>query len=234
MKKMGILIFMICIITACYKSNDYEKILDKDILTVSTDLPSIPADGASMICVTAHIPQNADPSKRTITLETNAGKWKEDGQKSINIFANSNGDVITDLQSDLKPQAIRIRASIPTIIIQEVNLSFERAYPETIILDPGCFGLKATFTDTTQVKAILKRQIGKPSEETVVNFSATTNEGAPIGNFRSLTFSDQDGIASVLYCGGATTYRGVVTIKATVDTPNNGVVTANATINIIE
>ncbi len=57
-----------------------------------------------------------DPSKRAVTLETNAGIWKENGTKTIAITANSDGDAIAELQSEMVPQTARVRASIANIL----------------------------------------------------------------------------------------------------------------------
>lgn len=233
MKKAMFILLILLTITNCYKSREYETISTDDILALSTDAAAILADGVSTLNVTAHIPANADPSKRAITFETNGGKWRDNSKQSLTLTVNVNGDALAELQSDTKPQNVRIRASIPNVIIQEVNVTFDKAYPETIVVDPGCFGLKASYTDTTLIKAILKRTIGNASEGTDVSFSAIKDNGESIGSFRTITSSNSNGEATALYCIGTTTYEGQITIIASIATPN-GTITGSATITIIK
>ena len=235
MRKLIFIVFILCLILGCYKNSDYEigkGIAAEDILKLTADPITIPADGASTTRVKAHIPPEADPSKRAVTLETNAGIWIENGTKTITITANTDGDAMAELQSETVPKTARVRAGIANII-QEAEVTFERAFPESITVDPGCFGLKASLTETTTVKANLTRQTGKPSEGTIVNFSATNNNGDAIGNFRTITTSNKEGTATALFCVGNTKYRGVVIIKASTEA-KDGVIEGTASIIVIK
>lgn len=236
---ISLIVWFIIGAIGCHKPGDYE--LNKGFtaeavlnLFVDSDTNTILADGFSTIRIKATIPKEADPDKKDIQLETTAGTWKENGKKKITVTVNAEGEAAAYLQSTLIPEEnVRIQGKI-AYIIQEINVTFQRAYSEYLEVDPGTLALKATFDVNTTVTAYLKRSTGLPSMGTPVTFSAVDDTRNPIGMFRSIKSSDANGAATAVFTVGNTSYRGSVTITASTGKQDGGIVVGNASIIIIE
>lgn len=227
MKRLLFFVLMVLLAAGCeyHNPDDYLSILDYSpdkVLNLFIGSGTIPADGASTVKVDARIPSNADKEKRSVKLTTSAGTWEKNNSVEITITADAEGLASANLKSSLVPGTALIQGTIVEIV-QEKKVKFEPAYPESLEVAPGCFALKASLLGSTTVTVHLKREVGIPSLETVVNFSATDDQGNDIGVFRSIKTSDANGTASAIFSVGTTQYQGMVTITASVDTPGGSV-----------
>jgi hypothetical protein len=236
MKRLLFFVLIVLLAAGCkyHDPDDYLFIADyppDKVLNLSIGSGTIPADGASTVKVEARIPSNADKDKRSVKLTTSAGTWEKNNAVEVTITADAEGLASANLKSSLVPGTALIQGTIVEIV-REKEVIFEHAYPKSLEVDPGCFALKASLLDSTTVTVYLKREVGIPSLETVVNFSATDNEGNDIGVFRSIKTSDANGTASAIFSVGHTQYQGIVTITASVDAPGESVI-GNASIPIV-
>jgi hypothetical protein len=219
-------------------SEDSRNPVDPDqVLALSASAAAIPADGVSLVTITAVIPSDAAPANRTIAFTTTAGSFAGTSPPgaSIEVPADVDGRAVVFLQSGTQPAEAQVQASVAGFV-RTVTVRFVQALPETIEVDPGTFSLEPGFANTTTVTATLRRSGGGVATQgTEVRFTATTPAGAAVGEFRAVTPSDAQGQATALYTAGDTTHRGPVTITARVTDPATGATVAGtATLQIVE
>jgi hypothetical protein len=208
-----------------------------DVLALAASAAAIPADGVSLVTITAVIPAGAAPANRTIAFTTTAGTFAGTSPPgtSIEVPADVDGRAVVSLQSGTQPAEARVQASVAGFV-RTVTVRFTQALPETIDVDPGTFSLEPGFANTTTVTATLRRSGGGVATQgTEVRFTATTPAGAAVGEFRAVTPSDAQGRATALYTAGDTAHRGPVTIAARVTDPATGATVAGtATLQIVD
>lgn len=227
MKRRSLIAFALLILVslaACDSVSDLVSEDPEDLVVLTVNPATIPADGASVSTLKARIPAGIDPNIRFVTFTTSAGTFVDGSIVSsdpIDIDADTRGVATVQLRSTVQPGTAIVRAKSGSLADQE-TVNFGVALPEQVIVSTDLFMLQVSTADTTTVTAMLHRAVGVATSGTVVAFSAMDAGGGPIGGFSSVTPSDSAGEATAVYSPGATAYRGDVTIRATVTDPASG------------
>jgi hypothetical protein len=200
-------------------SEDPENLL---VLTVNPE--SIPADGASTSTLTARVPAGALPEDRIVTFSTSAGTFVDGSivsSEPIDVPADVHGVAAVQLRSGLSGGAAIVRAEAGTAT-RKGRVNFTLALPQQVIVTADTYLLSVGSADTTDVEALLYRSQGVASAGLPVEWTAVDPGGAAVGGFSSQTASDSSGKATAEYSPGTTAFRGVVTIRALVRDPSSG------------
>ncbi|MEL7361738.1 MAG: hypothetical protein AAFN13_06675 [Bacteroidota bacterium] len=183
-------------------------------LEFSSDLEAVPADGATILEVTAMIPENADDTRRTVTLTTTAGAFiAPDGtaKATLDVKADISGAARARLRTPLALPTHATEARITATIqgyVRDTTVVFTRALPEQLRLEASPFSLPVGFDSTTMLSAMLSRDMGRPTLGAAVTFSAD------IGEIRAVTTSDSNGVAKATYTPGDAAPGQAVWIRA--------------------
>ena len=96
----------------------------------------------------------------------------------------------------------------------ETTARFTEALPNQLhlLLDAG----ELASGESTTVRVTLLRTTGSVSPHVTVSYSATTDAGATLGFFSSITLAENS-VATATFNVGTTTFLGPVTIKATAE-----------------
>jgi hypothetical protein len=112
-------------------------------------------------------------------------------------------------------------------------VSFYRALPDTILLEPSQRSLKADLAAYVTSTASLRRAVGTVTAGTPVTFTAIRANGSNIESLGVPTVSDANGTVTVRFTPTDLTYQGVVTIIGRVASAKGGVVTGQTAVTII-
>lgn len=218
----------------CYDAKEYdlENLDESSVIKEMTASPSIiPADGVSFAVVSIRIPENADI--KTVKFNTSAGNFeKEDtsteainGLASIRLYPGNTID-----------SAVTVEAEIAGLR-KSVNVAFIRAFPESIITEPGTFDLVTGWGNELTITNKLKRNKGVVTPGAKVEFNAMTESGQPIGAFRDIKDeSDANGQASAVFSAGepAGEYTGVIYLIGTTHDAGGIVLSDTATVLLVK
>lgn len=208
-----------------------------NLLVLTVDPESIPADGASTSTLTALIPEGSDPSERVITFSTSAGTFVDGttiSSSPIDITADVRGVATVQLRSDLTGGTAIVRAEVGSLA-RKGSVHFVLAGPQQVFVSSDTFVLSVGASETAQVEATLFRTQGVPSVGLPVEWSARDSGGAPVGGFTNITLSDESGKATAGYAPGPTATRGDVIIQALVRDPTSGAsVQGETTVQLVD
>lgn len=211
-------------LAACDSVSDFLSEDPEDLLVLTVNPPTIPADGVSVAMLKARVPAGTREENRQVTFTTSAGTFVDGAIVSsdpIIIEADVNGIAVVQLRSTVQVGFAIVRAKAGSLVDQD-TVSFGLALPEQIVVSADRFVLQVSTADSTTVTATLLRAGGVATEGTVVQFTAEDDQGGALGGFSSVTPSDATGHATAVYSPGVTAYRGDVTIRATVPDPGAG------------
>ena len=198
-----------------------------DIITLSTSSTIAPADGATLVQLTATVA--AGLRSREVTFTVNDGKFTN-GEATIKATADSSNRASVDLRAPTQATIVHARATVSSVTA-DTFLTFAQALPQSILVSPVSIQIHAGDSDTINVS--LFRVIGVPSAGLVPAFTAKDPSGNVIGGFGAIvattaTTNPPGATTSATYNPSGTAYRGPVTIQVTV-----GTVTGTSVINII-
>lgn len=209
---LGILLF------GCYRDTDkYIQSHKNDILSVYLSTDTIPADGVSMIMITAKINANAD--FKTVQFLTTNGIFLN-GSNTYTVNATQQNDSLlasTYLKSPLDTtsfETVEVSASgVDTV----VKIVFSNAYPDSIQLVSSLASIQSGFNNELPVQAYLIRHIGTPSLHQSARFSAYRDDNSSIGAFQylNLSGSDSTGLINANFQLRDTLYTGRIRIVGT-------------------
>jgi hypothetical protein len=178
-------------------------------------VPQAPADGATVIQVTATVPSELPQGDRTVMFTTTAGTLLQ-----TSATADASNRAIVDLKADSKIVTAVLRATAGVSTAQ-TTLPFVRAVPDYIIVNPAASTIKADGVTPVVITADLRRDVGSVTEDTVIEFSAIDKDGKRLlfrdvkpSTTTTTTPARQVATASMIAPVGTT--LGAVTIKATV------------------
>jgi hypothetical protein len=179
-----------------------------DFISIRASDPSADADNDDLVRITATVPRDLPTGRRTVTLRTSRGQFTN-GQPVFEQVAGVSGEVSSDLKSDVPGVAI-VSATVEGGRA-ETQVRFDVARPTQIIVT----ALSATVTSGSSVglRATLLRSSGKVQPGMFPVFTATTNTGAPIGNFTDIEPTNASQVSSATYNVGTTSYKGPITIR---------------------
>jgi hypothetical protein len=212
-------LFASCVFVSCYNPDDYalnEGLSPDEVIVLNVSPTEIPADGTSFTTLVATIEKKADADKRSVKFTTTIGQFLGTTDREITAQADAEGVATADLVSVVQEARATVQASIAGVVRQK-TVDFVRAYPETIVVDPGTFALTASVSEQTTVTAELRRQKGVVTSGTSVDFSAVDTTGSRIGQFRDTKLSGDGGRATAIFSVGNTAYRGSIVVRARVD-----------------
>jgi hypothetical protein len=203
------------------------------VLSFSLSEREAPADGASVVQVTAAVHRNTRGDARKLTFSTGSGSFLEGAEKTLTVTADENGLARVGLRAPVQPGLVRVRVSAGTVERVD-SVFFTRALPEQVLVDVEKFAVSAGIRNEVRVTALLRRGSGAVTPGTTVSFRAV-REGTQeaVGQFGIPTLSDAGGQVTARYTPGNTPYRGRVMIVATA-TGAGGPVAGQAVIEVID
>jgi hypothetical protein len=183
------------------------------ILRVTPPSGSIDADSATVTTIAVWLSPRVPDGSRAVSFTTTGGTLIGSSTPQAILVSNvGQGDSArVDIRSPLTAGIVHLRVTVGSFA-QDVPVTFRPALPDTILLDPGQFTMKAS--DISVVRARMIRRVGTVSQNTFVTFSATDSAGATVGQFRDVKPSDVYGVASVAYSPAEITARKLVTLRA--------------------
>jgi hypothetical protein len=233
---------LVCAVAAlcicCDRISDTLSEDPADIVSLTVSPDTIPADGESVAMLEARVAAGFPAADRVVTFSTSAGAFVTgDAAQSqlVSVDADINGIANMPLRAPLQAGSAVVRAKASTFV-REVQVTFTRALPERVDVAVDESVLRATSSDTAAVVATLLRATGMATEQTFVDFSATSPEGSLVGGFSNVTPSDSTGRATALFgVSPATSFRGFVAIRATVrDAVSGAVVEGETNVEIVD
>ncbi len=190
-----------------------------NVVTVSASPGSAPADGVTMVTVTATVAAGLPAGRRTVAFRTTLGQITPTA-----IDADGSNVARATVTSAVIGTA-RITATVDGATA-ETTAQFTTSLPDRVFVAPDAVQLNSG--GSTTIRVTLLRSTGTISPRLEVSFSATTNTGAALGTFSRITLAD-NGAATATFNVGTTAYLGPVTITATAE----GGAAGTATIQII-
>ena len=184
-------------------------------IILNTSASNTPADGQSIITLTAKISDTAAANGRSVTFNTNQGAFIG-GTTNITVPANLNGFAIAYLKSSNYIGKIAITAQVTNYIVSD-SVYFTIANPNFINVTIPQFSLIGSLTNSVTVTAQLLRDTGTVSPSFNVMYkSLDSTNSRVIGNFINITLSNSNGISTALYSAIDSLYLGKVNISASV------------------
>jgi hypothetical protein len=197
-----------------------------DIIRLSASAPSVPADGASIVRIIATVAAGLPQSRRTVQFTTSFGFFAS-GTKTIEATADGANRAIVDLRTEQTTGIANVRGTLAQDGVSDaVTVTFTPALPDRIFVRADSGRISAT--GSTVVTAQLLRDVGKPSDRTIVTYSAVTAAGTPVGIFSNVTLANAEGESRATFTPGPTAAPGLVTIRAAV----GGTIVGTTTIEI--
>ncbi|MCP4003750.1 MAG: hypothetical protein GY725_06095 [bacterium] len=206
------------------------------VVTASSETDTIPADGVSIVDLEIQVEGPVQASDK-VTVTTTDGTLLAPGAsgKSITVELNDGGAGAAQLRSSTTVGDALLAASLGDGTA-ELTIAFSVATPSTIAVDPGAFQLVAGFDSSTKVTARLSREPGQgsPSAGLILEYSARDDLGSPIGVFRDVRPSDNNGESSAMFSAGDAAFRGSAEIVVRYADPGGGVVEGVAQLEIVD
>ena len=184
-------------------------------LSIRPDAKSVLADGATMTRIVVRVPAGTRTERRQVAVSTSGGAFAEGAGASQTVTVGDGDSAAVFLRAPVDVGLQVVRAATGSATAQD-TISFTRANPTTVQVEPDHFSVKATATDIVKLTATLRRSSGRVSTGTPVTFTvADANGQAADGRFGTPTLSDASGGSTVTFVPGATAFRGTLTITAT-------------------
>jgi len=176
------------------------------------------ADGASLLALTVAIDTTIPADRRTVALTTSAGTFATNGAATATAAPDAAGIARTLLRAPTDSTTAVISATVNGATATKL-VAFRRAMPDAVDVVPAQLTLMAGAAHELTVTANLRRAVGKPSPALRVTFTTadTTAGHNTRGAFLPTTaLSDANGVATTRFTIADTTYRGPLTLRATV------------------
>jgi hypothetical protein len=187
-----------------------------DLIKISTSVASAPADGMTVVQVSATVAPNLPEADRAVAFTTTAGTFVDSNTKQTTRTADASNRATVDLKVDssIVTAVLRATAGVATA---ETTLPFVQALPDFIVVDPKADKIKSDGTEKVAIEVKLYRNVGKVTQGTVVTFSAVDDAKKPVSLlFRDVTPSNADGLVTANVIAPDNTPAGTVTIRAIV------------------
>jgi hypothetical protein len=183
-----------------------------DLIQLTTSVREAPADGQTVVQVTAMVPPDLPSGDRTVTFTTTAGMLLQ-----TTATADASNKATVDLKADTRIVTAVLRATA-SVATATATLPFVRALPDYIIVNPAAGTIKADGTTKVAITVDLRRDVGTVTEGTVVKFSAFDEDGNKVDLlFRDVKPSNASQQVTANVIAPADTPKGTVTIRATVE-----------------
>ncbi|HSK77387.1 MAG TPA: hypothetical protein VLQ45_13120 [Thermoanaerobaculia bacterium] len=207
----------------------FDPLNPADVIQLSTSVTEAPADGATILQVTATVASGLAGTDRQVTFTTTRGTFplsNPPNQQTIQATADASNRATVDLKAGTELDTAVIRATVAGVTA-ETRVRFVPALPDFIVLKPDSLTLKADNTAKVHLVAELRRSLGHVTRGTVVQFSAViAGTTTPVDLiYRNVTPSDANDEASADVFAPASAPKTTVTLLATV--PGGAVGRAN-------
>jgi hypothetical protein len=176
---------------------EFTPINPSDILTVSPDVDTAPADGFTRVRIVARVSPLIPDSgtNRTVTFTTTDGTFTSNttpgtADKVATVKADASNLAIIELRSPTVPVTAGITATV-TNVTARTSVTFTRALPQTVFVE-ATKSTVARINDTVDLTATLLRDAGQPTSNLVVTWEARDAAGNSIGAFSRVTLAMPD------------------------------------------
>lgn len=221
MMKYSILLVTLCIFSSCFYDDDensIKKFNTDDFISIEADEENISADGVEFSMITAKLTSEVDSGKGMIEFTTTLGTFSNN-EKTTLIKTNSNKEAKANLKSSEIGTA-NVVAKIGDLISNSVDLTFDEALPDTILISFGTLSHPNGIQNKLTISIQLIRSVGNPSKGFAINYS-TEPSGIPEFVFGNGSLSNETGIATVDFAVKDTTFVGDVKITASLENFSN-------------
>lgn len=185
------------------------------VLALVLSAQQAPADGATVVQVTASVDRDTRGEARKLTFTTGGGVFTDNGKNEVTAAADENGVVRVGLQAPGAAGLARVRVSAGAAQRAD-SVMFTRAFPEQLLVDAEKFAVSQGTKNEIKVTAQLRRAVGAVTPGAAVTFRALrADTQEEIGQLGVATLSDAAGQVTVRYTPGGTPYRGRIRIVAT-------------------
>jgi hypothetical protein len=189
------------------------------IITVTTERSSAPADGVTPLGVSARVASGLPAGRRTVTFRSTLGQLIP-----MVIEADGSNVAHASLISGTTGMA-RITATVDGTTAK-TTAEFSVALPDRLYVSSDAATLRSG--ESTTIHVTLIRSAGTVSPNLRVSYSARTGTGASFGSFSAVTLA-QNSVSTAAFHVGTTTFLGSITVKASVD----GGATSSITLKIV-
>jgi hypothetical protein len=218
MKKIiqGTTLLLISLFIQCQDgTEEYLKKNANKLLRAKVEFTTLPADGESILLISAYIQGNADI--KNIKFYTSHGKFRFSDSSTYTVAASNYKDslqakaYLVSGTEIIDKVLVKVNvASIDTVL----EISFTESLADSIITESSTASIIRGFGSIVPVKTYLTRKIGTPSQHQIVSFSAIDSNKKPIGEFRDVspTGSDNNGLINSTFVLKDTIYTGPLKI----------------------
>lgn len=159
-----------------------------DYLRIVPIAGTLEADGATLVPIDAWISQRFQANGRAVRFEAAGAQFVVNGDNAgsvASVLLGQQDTVRAFLRSPATEGIVNLRVVVGDLTTTH-TLTFARALPDAIVIDPGKLSMKVT--EETTVTANLLRRTGMPSPNLTLLFEAfDAATGVPLQGFRGQT-----------------------------------------------
>ena len=229
---------------ACKAAEAPEEVLRGELASVDITPDKAPADGATLVTVTATLAAEdrvRDPTQvqgtafvRTVTFTSSGGVFTTTGTGAAAVPVNNAGQAIVTLRAPRERGRVDVFATGRQVQLRD-TITFVDALPSSMTLEASDFVARAAPTSVITLRAVLRRDTGFVAKGLVVSLSdRTPNDALPSGLFSAATPTDADGVVTAKYTPGCRAPLGRRILTATfTDSSTKKSVSASTTIEVL-
>lgn len=177
------------------------------------------ADGASLLLVGVTIDTTGLPAdERIVTLNTTAGVFKASGSGVASVTPDATGSAIALLRAPTDSTLALVTATVGKEAVLR-TVTFHRALPDRVEVVPAQLAVGAGTGHQLALTIYLQRAVGTPSPGAHVMLHSagpSPADSAPGVFLPAELTSDATGMLHATFATRDTSYRGPVTLRATV------------------
>ncbi len=229
MRNLILILLCLSFLIGCELENPEDGVFTGDIITLSVNSNELLANGEDRITITANLGPQAD-ANQTIRFETEDGRFAGAGSETPTFYeinASSKEAIVTLVGSNLAQEEVIVSAEVAGFITREI-ITFERAFPDRMILRADRPVVIADRTDFANLTVDLFRDIGVPSTETRVDFEVVQLDTAAA---ELVPFAFSNNAIATAMLKSATTDPGNVLVIAKTEDGNGGEIRDTVEIN---
>lgn len=212
---------VVLVSTACSfcAADDPASIDESELSDVTVSPTSAPADGATLVQITATITKPHSSSLPSVHVSTSAGVFVPANANATFVPVDRDGVATALLRTPREAGRADIRTSGRTTQIVR-QIIYTPAPPDTAVLETSAVTIKANTAAELTVTARLTRRTGFVTPGYVVTFyDSVPGAQRQLGNFSSSTLSGADGVVTARYAPGISAACGRMVLVAVVNAP---------------
>ncbi|MEA5259189.1 hypothetical protein VB264_15440 [Arcicella aquatica] len=180
-----------------------------NVFTISPFTDNIMADGVSAMTLTAAVNKRLPVVSQIIAFTADNSATFSNNTGNMTINADGAGNAIAYLKKTAEGPVHVTMTGLG--ITRSLTVNFTRSVPDNMLLTNNP-SVSSGFGNNLVINISLQKNIGKPATGYLFVYSATDSDGNPVGVFSNGTASDANGVASVNFTTGSSTYKGIVNI----------------------